>query len=67
MTHTLNGDKTVAVSVDYFWQPISTCPTGVKVQLLGKGGVAAYGTWNGKDSFYTHWAPVPRRAPDATT
>ena len=36
---------------------------GVKLQLLGKGGVAVYGTWNGKDTFYTHWAPVPKRRP----
>jgi hypothetical protein len=32
----------------------------VKVQLLGKGGVALYGQYNGKDGFYTHWAPLPK-------
>ena len=26
-------------------------------------GVAVYGIWNGKDPFYTHWAPVPKRMP----
>ena len=72
MTHTINSNSTVAVAVDYywlpidyFWQPIDTCPSGVKVQLLGKGGVAVYGTWNGKDTFYTHWASVPKRRTDA--
>ena len=64
MTHTINSTSTVAVATDYYWQPIDTnTPRGVKVQLLGKGGVAVYGTWNGKDPFYTHWAPVPKRRP----
>lgn len=64
MTHTINSASTVAVATDYFWQPIDTnTPRGVKLQLLGKGGVAVYGTWNGKDPFYTHWAPVPKRRP----
>ena len=64
MTHTINSSSTVAVAVDYYWQPIDTnTPRGVKLQLLGKGGVAVYGTWNGKDPFYTHWAPVPKRRP----
>ena len=62
MTHTINSASTVAVATDYFWLPINTnTPRGVKLQLLGKGGVAVYGTWNGKDPFYTHWAPVPKR------
>lgn len=65
MTHTINSTSTVAVATDYFWQPIDTnTPRGVKLQLLGKGGVAVYGTWNGKDPFYTHWAPVPKRRPE---
>ena len=59
MTHTINTDKTVAVSTDYYWQPIATCPHSVKVQLLGQGGVANYGVYHG-DSFFTHWAPLPK-------
>lgn len=66
MTHTINSNRTVAVAVDYYWLPIDTnTPRGVKLQLLGKGGVAVYGTWNSKDPFYTHWAPVPKRRTDA--
>lgn len=57
---TLDKSGTVAVDHNYFWQPINTCPRGVKVQLLGKGGVALYGSYNGKDTFYTHWAPLPK-------
>jgi len=61
MTHTVNTIEATAVATDYFWQPMCTCPRGVKVQLLGKGGVAMYGQYNGKDDFYEAWAPLPRR------
>ena len=62
MTHTINTAGTAAVAVDYYWIPIDeNTPRGVKVQLLGQGGIANYGLWNGKDSFYTHWAPLPKK------
>ena len=48
---------------DYFWRPMATCPLGVKVQLLGQGGVAIYGSHNGKDPFWTGWAPLPKKPP----
>jgi hypothetical protein len=64
----LNSDQTVAVSVPItgqVWIPIGTeTPKGVKLQLLGKGGVAVYGVWNGKETFWTDWAPIPRRRKD---
>ena len=60
MTTQLDSTGVAAVDHNYFWQPISTCPRGVKVQLLGRGGVALYGQFNGKDKFYTHWAPLPK-------
>ena len=56
----IDSSGAAAVDPDYFWQPMTTCPRGVKVQLLGKGGVAMYGNYNGKDQFYTHWAPLPK-------
>lgn len=59
--HTLNSTHTVAVSTTQYWEEMSSCPTGVKVQLLGAGGVATYGIWDGRNKFWTHWAPVPRR------
>ena len=67
--HKLNNDRSVAVSTDVFWnEDMTTCPRGVKVQLLGRGGVAVYGLYDGardhgKDIFFTAWAPVPRRRP----
>lgn len=60
MTHTINTDHAVAVAVEYFWQPIDSCPHSVKVQLLSRYGVAVYGTYHGKDDYWVGWAPLPR-------
>jgi len=59
----LDDTGVAAVDPNYFWQPMHTCPRGVKVQLLGGGGVAVYGQYNGRDTFYTHWAPLPKKPP----
>ena len=60
MTHTLNAAKTVAVATDVYWIPIDeNTPRSVKLQLLGKGNVATYGTYFG-DPFWTHWCPLPK-------
>lgn len=66
MSHTSspNTDRTVAVSNDVYWLPITVAtPRGQKLQLLGQGGVAVYGVYNG-DPFWTHWQAVPRRRPE---
>jgi hypothetical protein len=57
----LNRDQTVAVDPTYFWKPIGLeTPRGVKLQLLGQGGVAVYGTLGSRtDGFWTHYAPLP--------
>ncbi len=60
MTHTTSTDGKVAVAVEYYWQPIESCPHSVKVQLLGAGGVSTYGVYHGKDPFWVGWAPLPR-------
>lgn len=59
--HTLNSAKTVAVSTTQYWEDMDSCPRGVKVQLLGAGGVAAYGMWDGRNPFWVAWAPLPKR------
>lgn len=60
MSHTINTNNTVAVSTDVFWKPIDqNTPRGVKLQLLGEGGVAVYGSYHG-DKFWTHWCPLPK-------
>ena len=57
----LNADKTVAIDDAYFWRPMGTCPRGVKVQLLGPGGVAVYATFDGRDPQWCGWAPLPSK------
>ena len=66
MTHTINTDKTVAVSTDTYWIPIDeSTPLSVKVQLLGKGGVASYGSvGRNEDKHWTHWCPLPKKPKD---
>lgn len=56
----VNTDK-VAVDQDYYWQPMETCPTNAKVQLLNEGGVAVYGTYDGKNKAWQGWAPLPKK------
>ena len=60
VNYKVNTSK-VAVDQDYFWQRMDTCPRGVKVQLLGIGGVPAYGTFDGKNRFWSAWAPLPKK------
>jgi hypothetical protein len=60
MPHDINSEKTVAVDREYYWRHISTCPNGVKVQLINRMyGVAVYGQYRPKEPFWTHWAPLP--------
>lgn len=67
MTHRINQAQRVAVATDYYWQPMETCPKGVKVQLLNPGGVATYSSYSGPDKngkeIWEGWAPLPKRAP----
>ena len=62
-THTINTAHTVAVSTTQYWEPIKDCPRGVKVQLLGGGGVAVYGIYYG-EPFWTHWGPLLKKRED---
>lgn len=56
----LNSKRDVAVATDYYLEKIDEhTPRGVKLQLLGQGGVLVYGQYNG-DPFWTHFAPLPR-------
>lgn len=51
--------RTVAVDGSYPWREMASCPRGVKVQLLGRGGVAVYSQYDGKSDFWRGWAPLP--------
>lgn len=65
MTDVRISDNTVAVDHGYYWnRDMGNCPRGVKVQLLGAGGVAVYSGYNGKDPFWVGWAPLPKQRKD---
>ena len=51
----------VAVDQAYYWQPMATCPCGTKVQLLGAGGLATHGQYDGKNPFWLGWTPLPNK------
>ncbi len=55
----LNRNKSVAVDPNNRFMSMSTCPRGVKVQLLWPGKIATYGTWDGQDTQWLGWYPVP--------
>lgn len=56
------ADGAAAVDRDYHWRPMSTCPRSTKVQLLGRGGIAVYASWDGSASYWwLGWAPLPTR------
>lgn len=58
----LNTEKTVIVSTDVEWLPISTVQFGKKVQLHTIFGTATYGEVNAKNvSGFNAWAPAPKR------
>lgn len=66
-TYRLNRDKSVAVATDYYTNPdMSQCPRGVKLILIGKGGVGTIAIYDG-DPFWIEWAPMPKRGTGSST
>jgi hypothetical protein len=63
----LDSTRTTVVADDYYWIPIDEhTPTGVKVLLLGRSGVATLGHYYykpGETRFWEFWAPLPRKRP----
>lgn len=67
MTVKISSDGSAVVDTEYFWIAIDKdTPRGVKLQLLSISGVATYGNYSG-DSFWTHWAPLPKRKKEHET
>ncbi|MDO9252561.1 MAG: hypothetical protein Q7U48_13560 [Hydrogenophaga sp.] len=58
----LTNDRSAAVDHSYPWLPIDQhTPRGVKLQLINrKAGVAHYGQLGTEETFYSHWAPLPK-------
>jgi len=63
----LDSTKAAVVSTDYYWIPIdASTPTGVKILLLGRGGVASLGQYfhrPNETQFWDFWAPLPKKKP----
>jgi hypothetical protein len=61
MTTKLTSDRAAAVDTAYHWQRIdSHTPLGAKLLLINKhAGTCTIGALGGKDSWFTHWAPLP--------
>jgi hypothetical protein len=62
----LDSTRSAVVADDYYWIPIDEhTPTGVKVLLLGRSGVATMGHYENTPGtqFWTHWAALPRKKP----
>jgi len=43
---------------------MDSCPTGPKVMLLNKGGIAGVGWFDGKDQWWIGWHPLPKIPPE---
>lgn len=57
----VSSDGVAVVDPDYAWRPIVTCPIGHKVQLINRYmGCATYGVYKKSDTYWTHWAPLPK-------
>lgn len=57
-----NAEKTVVVSTEVEWLPISTAKLGQKMQLHTVYGTATYGELTAKNiSGFNAWAPAPKR------
>ena len=59
---TARTDSTGTAFVDqtYYWRHMATCPIGLKVQLRNASGVAVHGSYNGRDTQWTGWTPLPK-------
>ena len=56
----------VAVDPNYHWRDMSSCPIGVKIQLLTKGGIATHGRLghtlgSSSPDQYLGWTPLPKK------
>lgn len=57
----INANGSVAVADDYYTcTDMTKCPRGVKVYLIGRGGVGHLAIYDG-DPFWIEWAALPKR------
>jgi hypothetical protein len=56
----MTTNKDAITDPDLVFRPMTDCPTGPKVLLLNKAGIAGTGWWDGKDQWYVGWYPLPK-------
>ena len=56
----MTTNKEAITDASLVWQTMDNCPTGPKVLLLNKAGIAQTGVWDGKDIWYVGWFPLPK-------
>jgi hypothetical protein len=49
---------------DLFFRSMDTCPKGPKVLLVNQAGIASTGSWDGKDTWWIGWYPLPKIPPE---
>jgi hypothetical protein len=57
-------NQEVVTDAELVFRSMSDCPTGPKVLLLNKAGIASTGWWDGKDNWYVGWYPLPKIPPE---
>jgi hypothetical protein len=53
-------NQEVVTDAELVFRSMGDCPTGPKVLLLNKAGIASTGWWDGKDNWYVGWYPLPK-------
>jgi hypothetical protein len=49
----------ITVDKSLEFRPMISCPINSKVLLLNKAGIATTGWWDGKDTWFIGWFPLP--------
>jgi hypothetical protein len=57
------SNKEVITDPALIYRSMDTCPTGPKVLLLNRAGIAQTWWWDGKDDWYIGWHPLPKIPP----
>lgn len=60
MNFRINTEKTACVALEVEYQPMTSCPLGVRVLGLSKGLVARVDRVTSRDTDLIGWAPLPK-------
>jgi hypothetical protein len=56
----MTTNKDAVTDPGLMFRSMEGCPTGPKVLLLNTAGIAQTGWWDGKDTWYVGWYPLPK-------